>query len=296
MPSYRTPLRYPGGKQRLAPFLVEVLAENRAVDWNYVEPYAGGAGAAMELLLNNRVGHVYLNDSSFPIYAFWKALRDNPEHFCRRISRASLNLVTWKKHREVLRSPHEHTIEDVGFSTFYLNRCNHSGVLTAGVIGGLKQDGPWRIDARFPRNQLIQRVEAIAQYRDRITLSNIDAETFLGNKVSRLSKNTLIYCDPPYFARAKRLYLNIYEPADHQRLAHFMQTQVSQNWLVSYDNHPTILRAYSKRRTFCYSLQYSAMKVYAGREVFVFSDRLKIPTTSILPYLKRPLASIHRSA
>lgn len=161
MPRYRTPLRYPGGKQRLAPFVAEVLDRNSAYANNYVEPYAGGAGVAMELLLSDRVKRVYLNDSSVHIYAFWKSILTEPEGFCRRISRASLTLDAWRAHREIVRHPERHDLSDLGFSTFVLNRCNRSGVLTAGVIGGTEQRGEWRIDARFPRNELIQRIERI---------------------------------------------------------------------------------------------------------------------------------------
>jgi DNA adenine methylase len=210
MPRNCTPLRYPGGKQRLVPFISEVMELNDALGWNYVEPYAGGAGVAIELLLDGKVGHVYLNDSSLHIYAFWKAVLSDPDGFCRRISRASLTLAAWKLHREVVRRPDEHDLLDLGFSTFYLNRCNRSGILTAGVIGGLDQGGKWRIDARFPRNELIKRVENIALRRRSITVSNLDAEFFITQKVNALSPKTLVYCDPPYFAKAKRLYLNTY--------------------------------------------------------------------------------------
>src|SRR6476469_1943346 len=126
MPRYLTPLRYPGGKQRLAPFIAEILVANCATDWNYVEPYAGGAGVAIELLLRGKVGHVYLNDSSFQVYAFWKSMLADAEAFCRRIERASLTVNAWRAHREVVRHPEKHDLRDVGFSTFFLNRCNRS--------------------------------------------------------------------------------------------------------------------------------------------------------------------------
>lgn len=296
MPRYRTPLRYPGGKQRLAPFVAEVLACNNAVGWNYVEPYAGGAGVAMELLLDRKVGHVYLNDSSRHIYALWKAILSDPDAFCRRISRASLTLDAWRLHREVVRHPEQHDTTDLGFSTFFLNRCNRSGVLTAGVIGGLNQRGRWRIDARFPRNELIKRIEAIAARRRHITLTNLDAERFMAKRVSVLPPETLVYCDPPYFARAKRLYLNTYEPDDHTRLARMIQNTLRRPWLVSYDSHAAIRSLYRKRRQFRYSLHYSAIRAYEGSEVFIFSDSLLMPKTSSLLYVAKALGQARRSA
>lgn len=296
MPRYRTPLRYPGGKQRLAPFIAEILEHNDAIGWNYVEPYAGGSGVAMELLLDRKVGHVYLNDSSRHIYAFWKSILSDPDTFCRRISRASLTLESWRKHRDVVRHPDDHELHELGFSTFFLNRCNRSGVLTAGVIGGASQRGQWRIDARFTRNELIKRIETIAGRRRQITVSNLDAEAFMQQKVNALPKTTLVYCDPPYFARAERLYLNVYEPADHARLAATIQTKLRRPWVVSYDNHATIAALYRKRRQFLYSIQYSAIRSYEGSESFIFSDGLKIPPISAVPYIERGLARLRRSA
>jgi DNA adenine methylase len=170
---------------------------------------------------------------------------------------------------------------DLGFSTFYLNRCNRSGVLSAGVIGGLQQRGRWRIDARFPRNELIRRVEAIADYRDAILPSNQDAEAFMRGKLRQLSESrTLVYCDPPYFERSQRLYPHSYDRADHERLAETIQTEVEHHWLVSYDGTPELMALYEARQMFVYSLQYSATRAYKGDEVFIFSDSLAIPSSS----------------
>jgi DNA adenine methylase len=296
MPRYRTPLRYPGGKQRLAPFIAEILAQNDAVGWNYAEPYAGGAGVAIELLLDRKVGHIYLNDSSRHIYAFWKTILNDPDAFCRRISRVSLTLDAWRAHREVVRHPEQNDLHDLGFSTFFLNRCNRSGVLTAGVIGGVSQRGLWRIDARFTRNELIKRIETIAAHRQRITVSNLDAEEFMRERVNALPRTTLTYCDPPYFARAERLYLNVYQPADHARLARSIQKTLRRPWVVSYDNHPEIAKLYRGRRRFRYSIQYSAIRAYEGSEFFIFSDALRIPKTSALSYIDQALPRLKRSA
>lgn len=295
MQRHKTPLRYPGGKQRLTPFVHEILEANDLLGGNYVEPYAGGAGVAMELLLAREVRRVYLNDSSRPIYAFWHSVKFNAEALCRLISKASLSLDEWRKHREIVaRGSDESDLLSLGFSTFYLNRCNRSGVLTAGVIGGKSQTGRWRIDARFPRNELVGRIETIAQRADDIVVSNLDAEKFMLNKVNRLSDNTFVYCDPPYYHRARRLYLNAYAPADHVRVAELVQTHLKPRWIVSYDANAEIDRLYRRRRRFVYSIQYSAMTSTAGREVFIFSDRVSIPRESKLPFLTTGVAAAGR--
>jgi DNA adenine methylase len=296
MSRHRTPLRYPGGKQRLAPFIAELMRHNGAEGWNYVEPYAGGAGVAMELLLDNVAGHVCLNDSSVHIYSLWKAILTDPDRFCGMISRAALTIGAWRSHREVVRHPRDHEPFELGFSTFYLNRCNRSGVLTAGVIGGFAQRGKWRIDARFPRNELIKRIEAIAARKKQITVTNLDAEQFMVGRVNAMKAETVVYCDPPYYERAERLYLNVYTPADHKRLATTIQKKLRRPWVVSYDGHPDIMSLYKGRKKFLYSLQYSAISAYAGNEVFVFSDDVKVPKSSSVPYIAKALPASRLSA
>lgn len=235
MSRHRTPLRYPGGKQRLAPFIKELLGENGGIGGHYVEPYAGGAGVAWELLLNNQVSHVHLNDSAVPIYAFWKAVIFHTEDLCRRIASASLTVDEWKKRREIVRNPADHDELELGFSTLFLNRCNRSGVLSGGVIGGLAQTGKWKMDARFPRNELIGRIEAIASKKDAVTLKNLDAEKFIIEYIPTLPANTFVYCDPPYYEKSSRLYLDHYNKGDHARIANVIQNQLHPKWVVSYD-------------------------------------------------------------
>jgi DNA adenine methylase len=289
---FATPLRYPGGKQRLTPFIKEILDVNGLMGGDYVEPYAGGAGVAIELLLSRSVNRIHLNDSSYPIYALWKALLSRPDDFCSRISLASLTVEEWKSNREVLRHVQDYDEFDVGFSTFYLNRCNRSGVLSGGVIGGLSQTGPWKMDARFPRNDLIRRVEAIALMADRIDVQNQDAELYMASYVQMLPETTLVYCDPPYYEKSSGLYLDRYVPEDHARIAESIQSKLTKRWLVSYDGAPPILAFYCERRQFLYDLRYSASRSYEGREVFIFSDALSIPRQSSLSFIDKEVRNI----
>ena len=284
-----TPLRYPGGKQRLTPFIEEIILENGLYGCNYVEPYAGGAGVAMQLLVNEVVSCVHLNDVSKPVYAFWHTVKNNPEELCRCISRASLNVEEWKRQRDIVRMHDKVPLFDLGYAMFYLNRCNRSGILTGGLIGGLNQAGKWKMDARFYRNELIRRIEAIAEKAKAIRLRNWDAERFMSDYLPRLPKNTLVYCDPPYFNKAETLYKNHYTPDDHYRISKLIQKKIRQPWVVSYDSNPSILSYYEKCEVFTYSLQYNAAKAYTGTEVFAFSDRLRVPESSSLRFIDEAL-------
>jgi DNA adenine methylase len=289
MSRYSTPLRYPGGKQKLTPFILEVLEANELLGGEYAEPYCGGAGVAIELLLRKKVARIHLNDASRAVFAFWKAVLEQTEALCRRIGSAALTVPEWRRQREILNRPTEFDILDLGFSLLYLNRCNRSGIPNGGLIGGLSQTGEWNMDARFNRSELIRRVEAIAHRQNCIMLRNTDAERFIGTYLHALPQRTLVYCDPPYYNKANRLYLNHYAPNDHARIARTIQSEIALPWLVSYDCAPEVLEHYSARRSFVYELQYNAAAAYKGREVFFFADELNIPAKSAVPAIDKVL-------
>ena len=299
MGRYNTPLRYPGGKQKLTPFVREVILSNDLLGGHYVEPYAGGAGVAIELLLSDAVSHIHLNDTCKGVYAFWRSVLRNSDELCGLISRSSMTVEEWKRQREVFRHPAEHDQLALGFATFFLNRCNRSGILSGGVIGGLDQTGPWKMDARFTRNELIRRVEAIALRARDITVRNIDAEDYIREYIPHLPVNTLVYFDPPYFRKADRLYHNHYDEADHADIAKTIQAEVRLPWMVSYDSGPEIAAFYRKRRQFTYDLQYNAAAAYKGKELIIVSDDLELPSkpgvASIETALKKHPADLLRA-
>ncbi|MEJ7694974.1 DNA adenine methylase [Daejeonella sp.] len=286
MATSKTPLRYPGGKQRLAPFVYEILQVNDLVGGHYVEPYAGGAGAALELLLSRQVSAIHLNDSSLPIFSFWRSVLHHTEEFCYMVASASLTIEEWQRQREIIKNPTQNDELQLGFSTFYLNRVNRSGVISGGIIGGLDQEGEWKMDARYNRSDLVQRIQSIAYRKSAISISNFDAEDYIMNYIpNNTPKNTLVYCDPPYFEKSGGLYLDDYKKSDHKRLAKTIQSRLNRKWILSYDAAAEILSYYSDRNYFLYDLQYNAANVYKGKEIFMFSDNLEIPNSSSLPFI-----------
>jgi DNA adenine methylase len=282
-----TPLRYPGGKAKLAPFIKTVFEENGLCDAHYVEPYAGGAGIGLSLLFTEYSRHIYLNDISYPIYCLWDTILNNTDYLIRRISNVRVTPTTWKMQKRILKSPHEHTPSEVGFSLFFLNRTNRSGIVTGGMIGGNDQTGKWKIDARFGKHELIRRIEAIAAYRDRISIHNMDAMAFMQMVTRQLPRTSFIYMDPPYYVKGSRLYTDYYRHNDHERIAEYIQTAVTQPWIVTYDNIQEITLLYSGRRSITYDLNYSASSHRKGTELMLFCDSLRIPAGGISGRINR---------
>ncbi len=273
-----SPLRYPGGKGRLSGFVQRMFEENKLLDGHYVEPYAGGAAVALSLLFMEYASHVHINDISKPVYYFWKAVLDDTDALCKMIRDKKVTVAQWKRQRNVLRDFRNHSYLEVAFSMFFLNRTNRSGIVhTGGMIGGYEQTGEWKLDARYNKPELINRIETIAAYSNRILVSNKDAEDFLSDTIPALPAKTLVFLDPPYFEQGHSLYENHYRPEDHVRLSGVVKKNLSRNWMISYDNHPEIQKAYKGCPKLVYSLSYSAARRYEGSEVMFFSDGLVVP-------------------
>jgi DNA adenine methylase len=272
---FNTPLRYPGGKGRLTQFVADLIVTNDLVGGHYVEPCAGGAAIGVSLLLLEYVSRIYINDINPSIHAFWSAVINETESLCKRISDTRVTLAEWKRQRKV-QSDQSASPLDRGFSTFFLNRANRSGIICGGVIGGLKQTGEWKVDARFNKLDLTRRIESIARHGHRITLSCMDAGAMITGVLPSLSSRGLIYLDPPYYSKGKDLYEDFYTHEDHARIAKLVGT-IQQKWIVSYDNVSAIRRLYRGYRQKSFSLTYSAHNRYEGSEVMIFCDGLRIP-------------------
>ena len=285
-----SPLRYPGGKGKLAKFVKSVIHLNGLSDGHYVEPYAGGAAIAWELLLRGIVRRVTINDISRPIFAFWDSVLNETDALCERIERTPVTLKTWDRCKAIFLNADEESNLEVGFAFFFLNRTNRSGIINAGVIGGRDQTGNWKIDARYNKAALIDRIRRIASRRSRITVCHEDAVEFLESRQDQWGKKTLIYVDPPYFEKGRQLYYDFYEAGDHASIASVVQSLKDTNWIVSYDDVRPIHDLYESAEWMQYTINYSARNKLRGREAMFFSENL------IVPEVQAPMEELDRGA
>lgn len=275
---FLSPLRYPGGKAKVADFVQCLIKENALLDGTYVEPYVGGGSVALSLLFNEYVSDIYINDKDISIYAFWHSVIHESDALCKLIKDTPINVETWFRLKDFQSNKENFDLLDLGFSTFFLNRTNRSGILKAGIIGGYDQTGNYKIDARFNKEDLIKRIQRIADYADRIHLTNEDAVTLVQRLKKELPYNTLFYLDPPYYIKGKGLYLNYYNDKDHQDIANSISDFREHKWIISYDNVDFIVDLYSKFRQKTFELNYSVSNSGKGKEVMIFSDNLVIPS------------------
>jgi len=277
---FYSPLRYPGGKGKLASFIKLILKENLLIEGQYVEPFAGGASIALDLLINEYVSDIHINDIDFNIYSFWYSVLNFTEELCKKIVDTEISVDEWQKQKNIYLNKDEYSILEVGFSAFYLNRTNRSGILNAGIIGGLKQKGKWKLDARFNKRELINRIQSIATYKNRINLYNEDALILIKKLYKKLPRKTLFYLDPPYFEKGKDLYINFYNYDDHKNISILLKSLKNQYWIISYDNVSPIRYLYNNFRQKVYSLNYFAGGASKGSEVIIFNHNILIPDIS----------------
>jgi DNA adenine methylase len=268
-----SPLRYPGGKTFLFPLFDKVIKENGLQNTTYIEPFAGGAGAALALLLSGKVYRVVINDLDRAIYSFWKSAIFDSVKFIKKIHSTPVTIKEWKRQKAIYNNPQASQFE-LGFATFFLNRTNISGILNGGPIGGAKQEGEYKIGARFNKKKLAERIYQLSLYKDRIVVSNKDGVKLIKKYLNK--KNTFIYLDPPYYEKGASLYFNHFKKEDHETLAKCLNKNKDAFWLLTYDDRKEIKSLYPERKIIEFSLNYNAYESRKGKEVLILSDALSV--------------------
>lgn len=269
-----TPLRYPGGKTKTYKYIKYLLQLNNCN--HYIEPYAGGAGVAIKLLLNGDVKKITINDYDKSIYSFWDSAINNTEALINKIKVTPINMEEWYIQKSIQDNKHDPSISnlDLGFSTLFLNRTNRSGIIKAGVIGGKHQNGNYKLDCRFKKSEIIDKINKISKYKRNITVTNKDAIYFIKQNISH-TKNSFTFFDPPYFEKGPGLYTNFYTHHDHIELAKIISKHMSNNyWILTYDIAKEIENLYFNYEYKKYYLNYSIAKPSKGQEFIFFSKIL----------------------
>ena len=275
-----SPLRYPGGKTQVYEFVRELIELNGST--TYIEPYMGGMGIALKLILDNKVDKIMVNDYDKSIYAFWYSVLNYTDNLIHLIETTPISIEEWKNQRRI--QDNKNSSKDLlalGFSTLFLNRTNRSGIIKAGVIGGLQQNGNYKLDCRFNKERIIQNIKLIASMREKIKLYNMDAEKFIRLNISK-TKNSFTFFDPPYYAKGPGLYTNFYNHEDHVSLSRTIKKHLKgKNWILTYDVVPEIFQMYNEFRNEKYYLNYSVTKPSKGIEYIFYSDMLDLPQNTI---------------
>ena len=271
-----SPLRYPGGKTQVYEFVRELIELNGSL--TYIEPYMGGMGIALKLLLNNNVQKIMVNDYDKAIYAFWYSVLNYTDYLINLIETTPITIEEWKKQRIIQQNKDvSEDLLELGFSTLFLNRTNRSGIIKAGVIGGLQQNSDYKLDCRFNKDKIIEKIKLIASMKSRIKLYNMDAEKFIRLNITK-TKDSFTFFDPPYYTKGPGLYTNFYNHENHLNLSYTIKKYLkNKKWILTYDVAPEIFQMYNTFRNEKYYLNYSVTKPSKGIEYIFYSNNLIIP-------------------
>lgn len=280
MSSTNTPLRYPGGKSQLTDFVYHTIELNNIKDAVYCEPFSGGAGVALSLLLSNRVNAIILNDLDTAIFSIWYAILNDTDRLLKAIEDVEVSIDTWYQQRQIydgLKNSEDYSFE-LAFASFFLNRTNISGIISGGPIGGLRQTGNYRLNCRFNKNTLCAKIKKIADRRSKINLYHLDAVDLINNVLRNQPTDTLfIFFDPPYYRQGKHLYKNAFNLNKHEELAMSINTLRDYHWIVTYDNSSVIEGIYdAENEVMRYTIQYMAAQKRREQELFFHSPVTKV--------------------
>jgi len=265
-----SPLRYPGGKQKVYSKVRRIIDENQYNNLTYVEPFAGGFGIGLRLLFDGVVQNVILNDLDRHIYNFWCSVLNHTDALCALIQHTPITLTERANQKNIYQDVNAGQLAD-GFATLFLNRVNFSGVIKGGPIGGLAQNGKYKLDCRFNKGRLIQQIRNIANYAGQIQVFNKDACAFLIEDILPVANEVFINIDPPYVVKGAQLYTNFFvNDTPHIELAELIQNQFNDvAWIMTYDDSLLIREIYQDCNIREYKLQHSAGKTHLGQELFI---------------------------
>lgn len=269
-----TPLRYPGGKSQFYKQICAIMDSNHIQNATYIEPFAGGAGVAIRLLLEGRVDNIIINDIDYAIYCFWHTLLNETEWLINKIENTKITIEEWDKQKYIYSNQSKFAKKEIGFATLFLNRCNRSGILLAGPIGGRKQCGTYKIDCRFNKTKIIHLIRIIALLKSKISVFNKDALDLINDFKS--ATNTFWFIDPPYFVKGAELYKNAFSPDEHKKLSRAITENLSAStWILTYDVCNEILELYKDYNYRKILLSY-AVEIKRKENEYLFFNNLHI--------------------
>lgn len=265
-----SPLRYPGGKSKIYDKVKNLIVENSYGDRTYVEPFAGGFGIGIGLLCEGIVPSAILNDFDPHIYHFWYAVLNQTDELLRLISDTPITIEEREQQRRNYKDADTDLITD-GFATLFLNRVNFSGVLKGGPIGGLDQTGLYKLDCRFNKGDVKNKIETIANLRSKIKLYNEDAGHLIKMSLTRMKRPMFLNIDPPYVMKGNQLYTNFFTEGNHLDLERVVAKYLGENfpWIITYDDCRLVRELYKQFHIQEYDIAHNAGGSVMGKELVI---------------------------
>jgi len=274
-----SPLRYPGGKSKIYKKVRDLIVANGYEERTYVEPFAGGFGIGIGLLCEGVIKTAILNDYDYHIYNFWYSVLNDTENLLRLISDTPVTIEERERQKQNYQDASVGSLND-GFATLFLNRVNFSGVIKGGPIGGAKQTGTYKVDCRFNKADISNKIESIAMLKSKIKLYNVDAGYLIRMSLMKMKAPMFLNIDPPYVIKGSQLYTNFFTDEDHLSLQRLIIKHLDEEfpWIITYDDCNLVRELYQRFHMEEYWITHSAGGSVQGKELVITNlpiDRFK---------------------
>jgi DNA adenine methylase len=251
-----SPLRYPGSKRKLVNLIWSTVAASPFTPTTIVEPMCGGASVSLGLLDTDRIQTAHINDADPLVHAFWKVCAYRTNWLVNAMWEEPITVDRWEHHK----GNNPRSERDKALQCLFLNRTTFSGLMhhKSGPIGGKKQLSTYKIDCRFNRKEIEKRLRWIGQLADqgRLSVSRTPMDYAPFIESIDMSKNALIYLDPPYVDQGNYVYEWALGSVEHKELVAFLE-DCEYPWILSYDDHQFVRDNYAKYSPMPASLYYS---------------------------------------
>ncbi len=278
--STRSVLRYPGSKARFSSFIARTISLNAGRPRLFVEPFCGGASVSIALLEDGVVDEIAINDVDPLIAQLWSTVfsKAGAEWLAQRVGDVPLSVEEWKRQKALTPASQR----EAALKCLYLNRTSFNGIIhQSGPLGGWGQKNI-KIDVRFNRRRLADRILALSELRSKVTVANQGWRAFCERFAE--DERAVIYLDPPYYHKAEQLYGHVFDEDEHEALRDFLR-KLSRPWLLSYDDAQEVRDLYedvtSKARVIdnTYSTHPLGGCAFVGREL-VYTNMKRLPAAA----------------
>lgn len=266
----RSPLRYPGGKNRAVKNIKELIPHYK----EYREPFLGGGSVFVHEKQQMPNAKFWVNDLYDPVHMFWKMVRDDIDTMVDRVIELRGRSSDGKQLFHFLRDNYESFSElDKAAAFFVFNRVTFSGVSDAGGYS----DESFR--KRFTESS-IERLKKLKDIMDEdVKVTNMDYQEM----VEADGDDVFIFLDPPYYSATKSgLYGKngkLHKDFDHERFAEVMENS-DHKWLITYDDSEYIRELFSFANIIAWDTKYGMKNVTSssnqkGKELFIYNYNIE---------------------
>lgn len=232
-----SPLRYPGGKSRVASRIAKLLPNFS----EFREPFVGGGSVFLELAKLRPDATYWLNDLYPDVANFWEVAHKNLEALVSHVKIFRSAETDGRKLYSFIRSLESGDPAQRAARFFILNRITFSGTSDS---GGYSQQA---FENRLT-NTAIDRLENLSFISNlKVKVTNTDYAL----PAQTPGAGVVLFMDPPYVTKAQKLYGkggNLHRTFDHERFAQTI-LDVNHHWLITYNDGASIKQLFPESGT-----------------------------------------------